>query len=38
VYFEGVIRREEGDGGIDVWIVENLGRDLVQSSRSAPWP
>lgn len=29
VEFERVIRGEEGDGGVDVGVIEDLGRDLV---------
>jgi hypothetical protein len=33
VYFEGVIRGKESNGGVNVRIVEYLRRDLVQGSR-----
>ena len=31
--FEGVVLGEEVDGGLDLGVFENLGRDLVQGSR-----
>lgn len=37
MYFEGVIRGEEGNGTVDVGVVEDLRRDLVQGSRGPSW-
>ena len=35
VYLEGIIWRQQGNGGINVRILENLCRDLVQNTRTS---
>jgi hypothetical protein len=35
--FERVVWREEGDGGVNVRIVEDFRRDLVEGSRRPFW-
>jgi hypothetical protein len=34
VYFEGVVWREESNRRVNVWVVQDFGRDLVQRPRS----
>ena len=37
MYFEGVVRGKESNGSVEVWVVEDLGRNLIQRSRDPPW-